>query len=157
VLLVLQAFTRVKANRKSLSAVFALLAAGLLFVPWNTTVAPAVRAQVFDERGKPAAGIRVEQEWEYLAIGSEPQRAISTTGSDGYAAFPKRSVRISLARKAISFVRSLAPLMCGYGFGPSGSISAYGPDPRAWDIVVCDANNPAPRPLKLTRWDLAAR
>ena len=128
----------------------------LLFVPWNTKVVPAVRAQVFDETGKPAVGIWVEQQWEYLAIGSEPQRAISITGSDGYAAFPKRSVNISFARKALSFVRSLAPLMCGYDFGPSGSIAAYGPDPRAWDIVVCDANNPTPRPLRLTRWDLAA-
>jgi hypothetical protein len=145
----------VKANRKSLLVVFAILAAVLLFVPWNTTVVPAVRAQVFDEMGKPAAGIRVEQEWEYLAIGSESQQAISTSGSDGYVVFPKRSVRISFARKALSFVRSLAPLMCGYDFGPSGSISAYGPDPRAWDIVVCDISNPAPRPLKLTRWDLA--
>jgi hypothetical protein len=144
----------VKANRKSLLALFAVPAAVILFVPWSTTVVPTVRVQVFDESGKPAAGIRVEQEWMYQAIGSDSQRAVSATSADGYIAFPKRSVRMSFARKALSFVRSLAPVMCADGFGPSGSISAYGPDPRAWDIVVCDANNPTPRPLKLTRWDL---
>jgi hypothetical protein len=50
---------------------------------------------------------------------------------------------------------NMAPLTCVYGFGPSGSISEYGPDPRANDIVVCDVNNPNPRALKLTRWELA--
>ena len=143
-----------RANRKSLLAILAVTAAVILVVPWKTTVVPPVRVQVLDESGKPAASIRVEQEWQYIAIGSEPQRAISATGLDGYVVLPKRSARISLARKALGFVGSLAPVMCGYGFGPEGSISAYGPDPRAWDIVVCDANNPTPRPLKLTRWDL---
>jgi hypothetical protein len=145
-----------KANRKFLLVVFALVAIVVLIVPWNTTVVPAVRVQVFDETGKPAAGVRIEQEWQYTALDSDPQRSILTTGSDGYVILPKRSVRISFARRALGFVGSLAPLICGYGFGPSGSISAYGSDPRAWDIVVCDVHNPTPRPLKLTRWDLVA-
>ena len=144
-----------KGNRKTLLVLFAVPAAVILFVPWNTTVVPPVRVRVFDETGKPAAGIRIEQEWIYQAIGSDFQRAISTTDADGYVDFPKRSVRLSFARKALSFVRSLAPVMCGYGFGPSGSISASGPDARASDIVVCDVQNPMPRPLKLMRWDLA--
>jgi hypothetical protein len=147
----------VKGNRKSLLALFTVPAAVILFVPWNTTVVPALRVQVFDETGKPAAaGIRVEQEWIYQAIGSDFQRAGSATSADGYVDFPKRSVRMSFARKTLSFVRSLAPVMCADGFGPSGSISAYGPDPRAWDIVVYDVKNPRPRPLRLTRWDLVA-
>ena len=145
-----------KANAKLLLALLAVPALAILFVPWNTTIVPAARVQVFDETGKPAAGVRVEQEWEYTALDSYTQSAVALTDSDGFVAFPTRSIRISLARKTIGFMGSMLPLICGYGFGPSGSISAYGPDARAWDIVVCDVKNPTPRALKLTRWDLVA-
>ncbi|MDX6529240.1 MAG: hypothetical protein QOH41_1530 [Blastocatellia bacterium] len=145
-----------KRNAKPLLGLVIVSALLAVLVPWNTPVVPAVRLQVFDETGKPAAGVRVEQEWIYEAIGSDFERATSATDANGYVSFPQRSVRISLARKALSFVRSLAPVMCADGFGPSGSIEAYGPDSRANDIVVCDVNNPNPRPLKLTRWDLVA-
>ena len=50
-----------KVNRKFVLALLAVPAAVLVFMPWNTTVVPAVRVQVFDESGKPGPGIRVEQ------------------------------------------------------------------------------------------------
>lgn len=125
----------------------------LVFVPWNTKVVPAVRVRVFDETGKPAAGVRVEQEWGYTALDHYSESASTVTDSDGYVAFPPRSIRISVARKTIGFVGSMLPSICGFGFGPSGAISAYGPDSRTYDIVVCDVHNPTPRPLKLTRRD----
>lgn len=81
----------------------------ILFVPWNTTVVPPVRVQVFDESGKPAPGIGVEQEWQYQAIGSEPQRAILTTGADGYIALPKRTVRILSRGKHSASQEALYP------------------------------------------------
>jgi hypothetical protein len=143
-----------KDKRKFFVALLALPALIVAFVPWNTTVVPAVRVRVFDENGNPAAGVRVEQEWEYTALESYSERAVSATGTDGYVAFPKRSVRLSFARKTIGFAANLFPRICALGFGPSGSISAYGADSRANDIVVCDVNNPTPRALKLTRWDL---
>src|SRR6267378_8596781 len=97
---------------------------------------------------------RASNSRQYFTVNSEMQRATSTTDAAGYVTLPKRTVRISLASKALGFARGLLPLICGYDHGPFGSITAYGPDPRAYDIVVCDVNNPNPRPLKLTRWDL---
>jgi hypothetical protein len=138
-------------KRKPLLGLLAVPALLIIMVPWNTPVVPAIRVQVFDETGKPAAGVRVEQEWIYEAIGSDFERATSTTDANGYVSFPERSVRLSFARKALSLVRSLAPVMCADGFGPSGSVEAYGLDSRAHDIVVCDVYNPNPRPLRLTR------
>ena len=143
-----------KRNAKNLIVLLALPVIVLMFVPWNTMVAPAVRVQVLDETGKPAAGVRVEQEWGYEALEYYSQKTSTITDSDGYVSFPQRSIRISIARKTIGLAGSLLPLICGYGFGPSGSIEAFGADSRASDIVVCDVNNPHPRPLKLTRWDL---
>src|SRR2546428_7929387 len=145
-----------KANAKTLLALLAVPTLVIIFVPWNTTIVPPVRVQVFDETGKPAASVRVEQEWEYTALDSYSQSAVALTDSAGFVAFPKRSIRISVARKTIGFMANMLPLICAYGFGPSGSISANGTDARAYDIVVCDVNNPTPRPLKLTRWDLVA-
>jgi hypothetical protein len=142
-----------KAKRKLVLAFGAILLAALLFVPWKHTIAPATRVQVFDEAGNPATHVGVEQEWEYFAIGSERQRDVSQTDSGGYVSFPARSVRISVARQTLSFARSLRPH--GHEFGPYASIEAHGLDPRAWDIVLCGINNPAPRPLRLKRWDLA--
>jgi hypothetical protein len=142
------------AKARVLLALLAVAALVLTLVPWSTTVVPAVRVQVFDETGKPAGGVRVEQEWGYEALEYYSQKAITVTDSGGYVSFPQRSIRISVARKTIGFAGSLLPLICGYGFGPSGSIEAFGADSRANDIVVCDVNNPHPRPLKLTRWDL---
>ena len=128
----------------------------LMLVPWDTTVVPAVRVQVFDETGKPAAGVRVEQEWQFFASNSDLERATSMADAAGYVTLPKRIVRISLASRAFGFARSLLPLICGYEYGPFGSINAYGADPRAYDVIVFDVRHPNPRPLKLTRWDLVA-
>ena len=145
-----------KAYAKLLLVLSAAVVLVIVLVPWNTTVVPAVCVAVLDETGKPAAGVRIEQEWQYFTINSDMQRATSTTDAAGYVTLPKRTVRISLASKALGLARGLLPLICGYDHGPFGSITAYDADPRAYDIVVCDVNNPTPRPLKLTRWDLMA-
>jgi hypothetical protein len=142
-----------KANRIHLFSIGAILLASLLFVPWKHAVAPAAHVQVLDEAGNPAIGVRVEQDWEYFALGSERQREVSQTDSRGYVSFPARSVRISMARQIPSFLRTLIPHQGE--FGPYSSLEAHGPDPRAWDVVVCGINNPPPRPMRLKRYDLA--
>ena len=141
-----------KVKPKLLFAVSAILLAALFFIPWKHTIAPATRVQVFDEGGNPATRVPVEQEWEYFAIGSERQRDVSQTDSGGYVSFPARSVRISAAWQVLSFARSLLPH--GHEFGPHASIEARGLDRRASDIVLCGINEPAPRPLRLKRWDV---
>jgi len=141
------------AKRRHLFSFGALLLAALLFVPWEHAVAPATRVQVLDEVGNPATDVRVEQDWEYFALGSQRQREISLTDANGYVSFPARSVRISVARQIPSFLRSLLPHQGE--FGPYAGLEARGPDPRAWDSDVCGINDPPPRPMRLKRWDLA--
>ena len=148
--------TSVKRKPKFFLALLAVAVLVLMLVPWSTTVVPAARVQVFDETGKPAAGVRVEQEWQFFASNSDLERATSTTDAAGYVALPKRTVRISLATRAVGYARTLLPLICGYEYGPFGSIKAYGSDSRAYDVVVYDVRHLDPRPLKLTRWDLVA-
>ena len=143
-----------KPKRKFLFALGGILAAVVLFVPMNNTVAPAVRLQVLDEAGIPAAGIRVEQEWDYYVIDSEPHREVSKTDSAGYVDFPRRSVRVSLARKLLTMISGLMPH--GSTGGPHATISAYRPDDGAYDFVICGINDPTPRQMRLKRLELSA-
>jgi hypothetical protein len=148
--------TSMNAHGKLSLAFLAVAALVLGLMPWSTAVVPAVRVQVFDETGKAGAGVRVEQEWQFFASNSDLERATSTADAAGYVTLPKRTVRISLASRAFGFARSLLPVMCGYEYGPFGSITAYGSDPRVYDVIVYDFRHPNPRPLKLKRWDLIA-
>jgi hypothetical protein len=140
------------AYRRHLFSFGALTLALLLFVPWKHAVAPATRVQVFDEAGNPATGVRVEQDWEYFALGSERQHEVSQTDSNGYVSFPARFVRISVARQIPSSLRTWLPHQGE--FGPYAGLKAEGPDPRAWDTNACGINNPPPGPMRLKRWDL---
>lgn len=146
---------QMRSNRKHLFGFGAFLLVALFVIPWKNAVAPATRVQVLNEAGNPATGVRVEQEWEYFALGSERQHEVSQTDANGYVSFPARSVRISVARQIPSFLRGLVPH--GHEFGPYASMEAHGQNPRAWDIVVCGINDPPPRPMRLKRWDLAVQ
>jgi len=140
-----------KANRKLLLALSAIPALLIILMPWNTTVVPAVRIQVFDEAGKPAAGVLAEQKWEFLVPNSHLERATSTTDAAGYVTWPKRTVRISIANRAVGFGRSLLLERSLYEYGPIGDITAYASDRRFCDTVRFDVNHSNLRPLILTR------
>jgi hypothetical protein len=143
----------IKSKREFLLAL-GVLGAVVLFVPLNNTVAPAVRLQVLDEAGLPAAGIHVEQQWDYYFIDSEPHGEVSKTNSAGYVDFPRRSVRVSLVRKLLTRVSGLMPH--GSTGGANATVSAYGPD-GAYDMVVCGINDPSPRQMRLKRLDLSTK
>jgi hypothetical protein len=136
-----------KPKLKFLFAVGAVLSASVLFLPMSNTVAPAVRLQVLDEAGIPAAGIRVEQVWDYYVIDSRPHREASTTDSSGYVDFPDRSVRVSLARKLLTTIHGLMPHASNPG--PNATLSAYRPDDGAYDFVTCGIDDQVPRQMRL--------
>jgi hypothetical protein len=92
-------FTRMRRITKPFLLLLVPSALVLMFVPWKTTVVPAVRLQVLDETGKPAAGVRVKQEWQFLGVDPESQLATSVTDSNGFVAFPARAVKISAVRR----------------------------------------------------------
>ena len=131
------------------------LALGLMLVavpslyPQEHTVAPALRVRVFDEADRPAVGVVVKQEWEYLAVGSEGHVEYSRTDDEGYVAFPRRSERIFWLQKGLSALRELANLMHGYGTGPRAVVWAYGADPGVWTYEACEVGLPVPQELRL--------
>lgn len=134
-----------------------MLVAVLLLYPREHTVAPALRVRVFDEAGRPAGGVVVKQEWEYLAVGSKGHVEYSRTDEDGYVALPRRSEKVSWLQKGLSVLRELAHLMHGYGMGPRAVVWAHGADPGVWTFESCGVGSPAPRELRLKQWGTTMR
>jgi hypothetical protein len=101
-------------KRSLLIAIGIVLVAGPVLFPWSSSVAPAVRVRVFDELGQPAKQSVVKQEWVYLAPGMDRwYREHSRTDEHGYAVFPERKVRVSIAQKVVGFLRELVSLPHG--------------------------------------------
>lgn len=123
--------------------------------PWRTiSIAPAVRVRVLDEAGNPASWVIVTQEWEYRSVGSEKHKELQRANEQGYATFPERAERISLARQALSVLREIVHLPHGYGIGPYARVSAYGEDPHVWSFEYCTQSYPILEVIKLKRWSV---
>jgi hypothetical protein len=74
------------------------LAAGALIYPFEREVTPAWAFDVVDANRRAIAGCRVEQHWEWRAVGLERVEAtISDAG--GRVRFSRRTVRSSFARE----------------------------------------------------------
>ena len=109
----------------------AALAVGALFFPFQREVTPAWAFDVVDGNRRALPGCRVEQHWEWRAAGVDRiDAAISDAG--GRVLFPRRTVRVSVARQWYGAMR-------GFGFH-----SAF-MGPRAYFLGCA----PAPYPDRL--------
>jgi hypothetical protein len=85
-------------------AAIVIACAVVLFCPYKSTTAPAWHVQVVDESGKPISGIRVQQGWQFFDIDVSPWLEERVTDSQGRAAFPRRVIWASLARRLVAAV-----------------------------------------------------
>ena len=114
-------------------------------------VAPAIRVRILDEAGNPAPGTTVKQKWEYRVIGSKEYEQILKADENGYASFPQRVERISLAQLIPSIAREIIHLPHGYGFGSLVVVYAYSEDPYLWDYVPFSWYETFPQEIQLKR------
>jgi hypothetical protein len=125
-----------KSKRIFLICASIFILAVVILYPWNRVVVmPPIRVRIVDEMGHPVSNAVVQQKWEYQCIGSVEHREISAADQNGYASFPERTERISLARLVPSAAREILYLPHGYGFGSDVTIWAYGDDPHVWYYV----------------------
>lgn len=127
-----------------------LLVAVFLFFPWKSRVAPAVRLQVPDEAGRPAANVVVAQLWGHFNLSSEKEMH-SRTDENGYVEFPAHSVRANLLSRTI---KPVVGIFTHEGIGPYAQIHAYGSDPYVWNSVLCSVKDPPPTEIRLKRGDV---
>ena len=140
-----------KMPRKRILISSAILAVVVLF-PWKSTIAPDLSVRVFDEAGNPASDVVVRQDWEYFSIGSQKHKEHSKTDENGYATFPKRSVRTNLLSKMLS--TGLEVSTAGhYDVDAHVMIWAYGNDPHVWSFVNYQEDGPTSLEIRLQRFN----
>lgn len=90
-------------HRRAALGSLAFGAAVLLFFPFQTTVTNAWTISAVNVDGHPINGCRIEQKWEWPAIGLSRSDVI-TTNASGIAYFPSRKARASLIERAVGTV-----------------------------------------------------
>jgi hypothetical protein len=99
---------------------------GVLLYPFESTVTNAWLITATNTDGHPLAGCRIEQHWEWKAIGLDRSDAATTDGS-GHVMFPRRTVRANLAERVTGIVAT-------FNFHSA-------PTARRVEFYGCDAKN----------------
>lgn len=86
-------------------AAISIAAAVLLLYPFKISVTGIWMITALNSDGHPIAGCRIEQQWEWRAIGVTHSDAV-TTDVSGQAIFPRRTVRASVVQRAWGAVAS---------------------------------------------------
>ena len=87
-------------TRRTRALVAIALATGILLLyPFKVTVTHLWTITAVNSDGHPIAGCRIEQQWEWRAIGVS-NSDVKVTDRTGHAIFPPRTVRASVAERA---------------------------------------------------------
>ncbi len=98
----------------------------LLFYPFESTVTGAWLIAATNTDGHPIAGCRIEQHWQWRAIGLD-RTDFATTDGSGHVMFPRRTARANLAKRVTGSVSTFS----FHGPGNAKHVEFYG----------CDAKN----------------
>ena len=140
-------------KKKYLLLVALAVVVAVLFSPREITVVPAWRLRVVKEQGTPLKGVFVRQSWKHYSYELDAGEDLEDAWTDenGYVAFPKRTIKVSLIKQA------LAPLIVGgmlrehASFGASAAIMAWGDKGGEGDAssVEYEPGKPLPEQLVL--------
>ena len=86
-------------RRTAIAALMALGVFAVIFYPFQSTVTNAWTIATVNADGHPIAGCRIEQKWEWRAVGLSESAAVITDAS-GHAFFPVRKTRASLFERS---------------------------------------------------------
>ena len=108
-----------------------LIAASVLsLIPYHTTAAPEWKIQVVNENGIPYQQQLVRQSCRNYSLQTDCEEAESDqlTDENGYAVFPKRTIRLSLLIRVLSFAVNIFHSVGGHtSFGLKVELYSSGP------------------------------
>ena len=112
-------------RRMALLGSIALAGFAVIFYPFQSTVTNAWTIAAVNADGHPIAGCRIEQKWEWRAVGLSAS-AVATTDVAGRAFFPARRARASI------FERSTGSIVHFnfHGPGTARSVKFFGCDEK---------------------------
>lgn len=116
-------------RRRKLFWVTLVLAILVAVSPYESTIVPAWKLRVVDETGTPYVGKQVNQTWKHYSLDKDPGTNIESryTDSNGYVAFPERTIKASLLSRVVRSVYSAAMTLAHGGYGVHAYVSALGP------------------------------
>ena len=131
---------------KSLVIVLALI---LIAYPFKSTVIPAWRLRVVNEKGEPYIGKKVRQAWKHYSLELDTAENMEDRWTDhnGYVAFPERTIRANLLWRTIVPLWSTVMMLAHGSTGISADVAASGP--QGYESVKYVPNKPLPEQLVL--------
>ena len=124
----------------------------VLFVglcPYNTTVVPAWKLRIVDEKGQPYANIPATQAWKDYSLELTAGQNLDTrsTNTDGYVEFPQREMSASVLQRIFKTILSALMTLAHGGFGVQAYVHASGP--QGYSEVDYERGKPLPAQLVL--------
>lgn len=117
----------------------------LSLIPYHTTAAPEWKIQVVDENDVPYRQQLVRQFCRDYSLQTDCEEAESDqlTDENGYAVFPKRTIRLSLFVRVASFAVNIFQSVGGHtSFGLTVELSSSGP--VGYSTLEYDPDKPLP-------------
>jgi hypothetical protein len=93
---------------------WSLVALVVIFFPFSTRVVPAWDLYVVDENRKPLADVMVRETWQHHNVEIHGNEASGFSDATGKVSFPKRTVRASIAERALGIARRLRDANHGF-------------------------------------------
>lgn len=123
----------------------------VLFSPREITVAPAWRLRVVNEQGAPLKDVFVRQSWKHYSyeLDAGEHEEDAWTDENGYVAFPRRTIKVSLIKQAFAPLIVAGMLQEHASFGASAAIMAWGDDGDG-NYVEYEQGKPLPEQLVLS-------
>ena len=119
--------------RAIIAGVLIFLLALFLF-PFKMTIVPRWRLRVVDDGGTLVRNIRVTEHWQHYLVESEGHEEVQQTNESGQVDFPERTVRASIASRAMAKVRRFGSSGMPARSDPYASVVVWGN--REYEIVV---------------------
>lgn len=117
----------------------------LSLIPYHTTAVPEWKIQVIDENAVPYQRQLVRQFCRNYSLQTNCEEAASDqfTDENGYAIFPKRTIRLSLLMRIVNFAINIFQSVGGHtSFGLTVRLNSSGPD--GYSTLEYDPDKPLP-------------
>jgi hypothetical protein len=129
----------------------AVLVLIILFFPFQSTTVPRWRVQIVDEAGAQVGGINVTEHWQHYLLESDGHEEMRQANATGVVDFPARTVRASIATRAIDFIINSFRGGAGAKVDPYGSLVVWGSRDHETAVAIYKPGTPTQTEVVVTR------
>jgi hypothetical protein len=135
---------------------FLLLTVLLAFavcIPFPSVTVPEWKVQFVDHKGRPFAGLEVEQTWKNYSTENSEHRESRRTDSQGYISFPERTNRASMMTRILGPIANFLSSLWEASYGPSTSLFPICDVSDAYGVAGFNSSGILPNQVVLRYYD----